>query len=215
MNKHEVVRQLSASLAANRSTLERWLAYPRQLQQEYGLNPILAGGAVRDLLMGQEVKDLDIFLSPSGWVGKRLGWSPEVASKIAEREGWSLHKRGEEYGQTTPPLLSVWRFKSEFVEQRYDINLLVQDTSSNQLIRQFDFGLNQVAVNTFGILAMSENFVEDVAGNKITIRNDRGRDVILRRYEMLSEKYPVPLVTPEGLEIAKPRQGLLLPGLGG
>ena len=206
----QVVHQIHHGFISSRATIEKWLAYPRQLQQEYGLNVILAGGAIRDLLMGHEPKDLDIWVTPSAWVAKRIGWSETVVAKLGEREGWT-HDGEVHDNPSHPSLMSVWSFKSQFVEPSYNIVVLGEDTNSNRLIGGFDFGINMVAVNTYTILAMSEFFIEDIAGNKITLRNERDRDTVLRRYEQLSKKYPVPLVTPEGLELAKPTSGLILP----
>ena len=87
----DTVTKIRTAFAANRGTLEKWLAYPRYLQQEYGINPVLAGGCIRDLLLGLEPKDLDMFVSMSKW--RRLAAEPEAVhdhfNVIAKREGWA------------------------------------------------------------------------------------------------------------------------------
>lgn len=199
---------------ANRATIEKWLAYPRQLQMEYGINPLLAGGAMRDTILGGEVKDLDVFISVSKARMQGVDFDSFVED-LADREGWQL-KHCSNYEEMDPPphttLHSVWEFHSEFVDKPYNIVILPEDTSSQDTINRFDFGLNMIAVNTYSIITTNKWFLEDVKGQKCTVINERSREVRDRRYASLLQKYPaLVLMSKEGLELDKPHQGLVLP----
>jgi hypothetical protein len=206
-----IMQRIQATYAQTRGTLEKWLQYPRYLQQEYGVNPVLAGGCIRDLLLGQEPKDLDLFISMSEWRWARDSDTiQEIFDVIAHREGWALD--GEEHVAPIPAsLVSVYHHKERDLEYPYQIAVLREDTPAAELIGQFDFGINMVGVNTYGALALTEYFVYDAEHHTITIRNERSRETTLARYERLSKKYPGPLMTAEGLELEKPLGGLVLP----
>ena len=205
---------VTQAFARNRGTLEKWLAYPRYLQQEYGINPVLAGGCIRDLLLGQEPKDLDLFVSMSDWriSGGGYALARSTLDVIAKREGWTLDEEAHPY-PIPGSLISVWTHTEEAIPYPYQITTLDKDTSAADLVSQFDFGINMVGVNTYGALALSAYFLYDVENHHITIRNERSRERTLARYERISKKYQVPLVTAEGVELEKPFGGLILPAL--
>lgn len=203
---------ITQAFARNRGTLEKWLAYPRYLQQEYGINPVLAGGCIRDLLLGHEPKDLDLFVSMSNW--RQTDSEPlsvaDAFEIIAKREGWTNDDESHDASQPKS-LISVWKFTDENTPVPFEVCCLSADTSSAALINDFDFGINMVGVNTYGALALSAYFIYDVERHTITIRNERSRERTLERYERISKKYQVPLVTAEGVELEKPFGGLILP----
>lgn len=215
MSSQDLMRSFNIAFSNNYALVNKWLAYPRQLQQTYGVNPVLAGGCIRDILLGKPVNDLDVFISMSNW--RRPDSAADCDSLIhemAKAENWKLtHESASDFSREVHARIhSVWNFQSEFIQQPYNIIILADDSPAAKVIGDFDVGLNMVGVNTYGALALSQHFVHDVDHQVMTIRNERQRDSLLARYEKLSKKYPWPLVTKEGLEIEKPHAGLILPG---
>jgi hypothetical protein len=193
----------------HRATVEKWLSYPRQLQMEYGINPILAGGCMRDIILGGEVSDLDVFVTRSSYQNGLSDFDFLIAN-MAEKEGWELdHNKGA--SETRAPLHSVWTFQSEFQDKPYNIIILFDDIGQKDIIKDFNFGINMISINTYSILAAHPHFVEDVEGLKCTLRNERSRERTMYKYEKLCLQYELPLVTVEGLELGKPNAGLILP----
>lgn len=196
------------SFTKHRATVEKWLSYPRQLQMEYGVNPILAGGCMRDIILGGEVKDLDVFITVSKSrldCLDRLNDLNDLISHIAETEGWELAD-AKDSSQTHTGLHSVWNFQSEFQDKPYNIIVLYGDIGQQDVIKDFNFGINMISVNCYSVLAAHPHFLEDVDNMKCTIRNERSRERTMYKYDQLCLKYNLlPLVTPEGLEIMKPK----------
>ena len=203
-----------SNFTKNRATVEKWLTYPRQLQMEYGINPVLAGGCMRDIILGGKVNDLDMFITRSSYQNGLSDFDFLIAN-IAEKEGWELSFHSDYEEDDHLPhhrvLHSVWNFKSEFREEPYNIVILPDDIGTRDIIKEFDFGINMIGINTYSILSVNPHFVEDVEHTKCTIRNERSKEVTQRRYDKLSLKYELPLVSAEGLTLKKPHAGLILP----
>lgn len=198
-----VMKSIYTAFNSNRQLIEQWLHYPRALQQEYGINPVLAGGALRDLLLGKEVGEVDMYLSMSAWRAAATSTS-HISKVLLEREGWEVDGLSGEVSNSCI-------FEDENAGVTYHIRVLKDDSPVAKVIGEFDFGINMVGINTYGNLAISQHFVNDIDKQQITIRNERSREVLHKRYEKLSKKYQWPLVNSIGMELDRPTAGLILP----
>jgi len=195
-----------------RQDVEKWLAYPRYLQQEYGINPVIAGGAIRDVMLGAEVNDIDLFISASDWrlffnllevsdvssVDRAEIWG-DYTYNVADREGWKYDRAGREGDHTQ--IVGIYNHKDSLVKQEYNIAILPKGISANGVIKDFNFGINHVAMNTYGILSISSNFIHDVEGQVITQRNTQSQATIDDAYGRICKKYPWPLHSQAGIEL--------------
>lgn len=52
-------------LSKHSPRIEKWAEYLRTVEQEHNVTCVLAGGCLRDVLLGANVKDLDVFVIPN------------------------------------------------------------------------------------------------------------------------------------------------------
>ncbi len=136
---------------------------------------ILAGGCIRDLFYGVEVKDLDFFTK-----GPFPSWAePHETDKDYE---------GMQY------VLAIGSYKLQSHEANV---IMVENNESHEaLLKSFDFGFCQIAYDGKRIIKTPE-FDWDFKHSIITLRHiDRYRRS-LRRYCRINQRYNLDLAIPQ------------------
>lgn len=143
---------------------------------------ILAGGAVRDALLGAPVKDYDVFIPyDDEWAGNN--------------EATRVDKHSEEYMDKD----FVWAvFRATYLGEAVDIIMTdpYKETSPEALLMDFDVNLCRVALTEHGLFE-DDSFRQDAENKLITIteRPITPRNMI--RAKRLQEKYPEFRIVPD------------------
>lgn len=186
----------------HRQTFEEWLIYPRELQLEYGIIPLIAGGCIRDTLLNQPVKGIDIFITRSQWLSDTFDEAENDNSlsswwnEIAVREGWILeHKADTEYEfqekATGRDIVGVYSYKHPEIDVPYNIIVMDGDKPSKEILGEFDFGICQIGINAYGLSTVRKEFVDDLANKTLTATRDQPQEQRQMRLARLQEKFPL------------------------
>ncbi len=154
---------------------EQWCEALRQVQ-EVDRNAIIAGGALRDLCTGHEVKDVDVFTT-----AQPIWDIPNPESSDKDYEGM----------QYVQAIIS-------YDAQPYPFNvIIIKPTDWVDLLRSFDFGICQIGFDGKQLLKTQE-FLWDVKNTLFTMRHiDRYPRSILR-YARISQRYQAwPIAIPQ------------------
>lgn len=186
----------------HRATFEQWLAYPRQLLLQYGLIPLIAGGAVRDTLFNKEVKDIDVFLTRSQWIADRLDPDFKLAwwHEIAMLEGWTTEHEHDgsskdpefqEFHNHNRNIVAVYSYQHPEVSIPYNFIVIDSDKDSREVLSDFDIGICQIGINPFGMAIMTKAFRKDMENRTFTATREQASDRQAMRLQRLRDKYPL------------------------
>lgn len=212
-----------------------WLAYPRELQARYGVVPVIAGGAIRDLILGREVKDIDVFLTRSDILRDAYG-DRKIWKFIESNEGWPQPMlAGSEYVDAdslvdkTPfdkdnmvlkertkvkhnrHIQAVYEYNHEMIAIPYNFIYFDHDYTASEVVNDFDMGLCMVGFNVYGTAVISRAFAVDVHTQRMTLYREESKERALTRHARISVKYPWPLVDKEGNTLQMPTPVLIKP----
>lgn len=160
-----------------------------------GNKALIAGGAIRDLIHGRPVKDLDVFtsrdLNPPAYDGDVALIHARLAV-VAE----ALQDNGYEVNSMFPAsvLPDETDLEMSIVFSKagaLDLNLclLRTDISLHTVASRVDFGICQACCDSDGRVFVTDDFVHDSRHQVFTLRREEGRERSIRRYERLKEKY--------------------------
>jgi len=126
----------------------------------FATNPMLAGGAIRDLILDREVTDWDFFL-PRHW-GQTF--TLEAIHKQMFKLGFSASVLigGPAYGEDSESGFTTHTFTRLTHEK-------VQLIFSNQRIEDFDMSICQVGIDMYGRLHSTVKFDQAVSGQYHTV----------------------------------------------
>jgi hypothetical protein len=149
----------------------------------------IGGGALRDLLLGREPKDVDLFLSRD-WLG--LHALPDDVL-----EAWTLRSRG------APPEVDPdsWSASDDTICELYDFThksgtkyqaiIRLDQLGPAAMIRRFDFGVCQVAWDTVHGWTFTDAFVNDLQNKTFTVTPGAlYPQATLKRAELFKERFP-------------------------
>lgn len=144
---------------------DHWVRLMSLLQLHFP-NVVLGGGALRDLITGKPVKDLDFFAAPTGqhdaeFLRSTLHAEQPIAESIEDYE--CAHK-----------VTQVWEFT--YREAAAQLVLITspewEPGDVKTIVETFDIGLCQVGV-TLNTAYMSQAFHEDYHNGKLTVVHDK------------------------------------------
>lgn len=156
-----------------------------KIVKPYAPQAHIGGGAVRDVLLGRPIKDIDLFVGPKDDIA-----SIEKAIECL----WPVKTRTftEFYENPTVPMKDVMEYTN--TDGRTPLNIIVlksQDAGVHFNMSRFDFGLCRVAYD--GELHRTEQFDNDVINNTFTLLQADTLQQFYRsitRYERMRAKYP-------------------------
>jgi hypothetical protein len=185
---------------------EAWTEAVDWVREATGGDAVLAGGALRDLVNGVEIKDLDIFVP----------WSLEAYNGMRER----LRLEGATLGQYVPPFAASYGSMKDVIAilgfefRGLPLNIIFLSSEEEKfsvysVISRIDFGICQIGMNREGILQVTPAFLNDLTRKTFTNLRFGDEPRARRRWERISQKYPgwravnlEPPVIPEIVEAA-------------
>lgn len=172
---------------------QRWLDVFYTIQRRIP-EAVLAGGCLRDLALGGEVKDLDVFIP----------YEPEISQGIvnlmARGEGWvpgqviAIGDYVAGFGTEVP---LVQEFRVHGLDQPVQIIHLAngptgEHFNSSYVISRVDFGACMVAIDHRG-LNYNGHFLRDIRQHQFTLLRAESEEQVVRSYrraQRLLKKYP-------------------------
>ena len=156
-----------------------------QVKEDYSI--MLAGGAVRDSILGKEIKDFDLFITSSSmfWVGKEFKETLTI-------NGYSKGGKDEYEGQG----FEVWTKE----ELRKPVQLIFnQYNTEMKVLSEFDFAICQVA-HLFYINGKSKGYLRKTSAYNKSYRErkhyltmNRYSEKYMKRVKKILDKYPWPV----------------------
>lgn len=124
-----------------------------------GHRPIVAGGALRDVIFGQKVKDVDIFLSD------KTNFEPD-SLRPGMCKGWKEISNGE-YTELNNNVIRVYKYdRSEYTP--YEV-IIVKGSPVTHLLNHFDSSLNMIWYSRNSGLNLSSQFQTDLKKREFRI----------------------------------------------
>lgn len=151
------------------------------------LRGFIAGGAVRDLILGRPHKDVDIWLTAD---------KADIASAVAVEDGWRTVCEG---GYVITDLLAIYEY--ERGGETFNVIVCRFDTQ-DQIVGRFDFGISRAVIKrlpcpigggTYPVecdLQLYPEFLEDMTRKVFKVRHDNGAKRTAKRWERFQERYP-------------------------
>lgn len=191
-----------------------WIKVLQAFQQQGADEAVIAGGALRDTFNGVAIKDVDIFLKDRGSKREKKIFLQNVFEKaglklVPQLIGYSGNYFRDEIHDDLPDPKVVkqkkswlrqkktaesWKIMAGSAKTEYNIIFVdgpLRQTISPQfgleVIRGFDFGLCQVACDSFSVMA-TESFGKDIEGRRITLI--AGNETSAEHLERIVKKYP-------------------------
>ncbi|WP_026868803.1 hypothetical protein [Inquilinus limosus] len=181
-----------------------WLRLLARLEGIVGSPAVLSGGALRDLILGREVKDLDVFMkAPEGGPDEAMRVAEAVAETLGYELGVVLH--GEEYmAWAKGALVAIAELYAGSIVDldtlevtrtaptQEPLNLIFtrEVPSPQSMAERNDFGICQVALDIRWAF-QTPAFDKDVANSTFTFLKDADQwPRSERRWKRLREKYP-------------------------
>lgn len=145
-------------------------------------NSVIAGGAVRDVALGYEPKDYDIFVPASGYraVVETLG---------IDTKG---HPQSKEY-QTSLPVLKAVR-QGEYEGIKFELMKMSVENNEDfgkNIIKDFDYGLCMIYTEGGAVLREADEFISDRDNRRMTLHKLRSIADLpkaVMRFNRLNEK---------------------------
>lgn len=146
---------------------------------------IIAGGAVRDYLLGVPPKDIDVFIPASAWKLDDSGIGPDPRYGLARID--AVHERKVEYEALTDVNLvsrgTIEGFTVDLVELNYDFD-------GESLVKTFDFGINRCwfANTSYGVY-YTFSAKDDVKNKTVTLFHRDRLERSKRRFESFNKRH--------------------------
>jgi hypothetical protein len=160
-----------------------WLQLLRVMELHFP-EVLLAGGAVRDLILGKRPKDLDLWVNPhtadAEFLKANLRAFPrDPANSALISQPSAAHQ-----------IESIWtcNWKGTAVEIIVLNAPLIADPEA--LTSTFDIGLCQAAMYPSGMVYLSEHFTKDLRDHTMTVIRDETPHSTLARLERFKAKFP-------------------------
>ncbi len=152
---------------------------------------IIAGGAVRDYLLGVEPKDIDVFMSTEMTLARSDDVEENYAFTVANDCRTGLHRidniceRKEEYeAMTGIDLVS----SGEMYGHKVDAVVLDEMGDGLELVNGFDFAINQCWY-VAGKEKCTGACIDDIAGKTVTLLSNDRRERSLKRFARFNERH--------------------------
>lgn len=163
-----------------------WLDCRKTLETATGSPVYLAGGALRDLDNGAEVKDLDFWVYAENLEQARHAVRFALGKEPTNRCYLEYTTFAEARGIQAIDTYEVYYGEVQVI-------FLTEPLSLHQLLQGFDFGLCQIGVDGFDI-AYTESYLKDRLTQTITITRPDNDERLAKRIARLQDKYPAHII---------------------
>ena len=157
-----------------------WLRFLSALKKNTGTEALIAGGAVRDTLLGRPIKDVDVWVR-GAFPAALIPW---IESVVAEGDFVSVRKvcAGDYIKHFGSEKMHVGRVLEVMVDHRYggdvmfNIIEMVGATSWEDVVNHFDFGVCRAWLAFDGTLMFGNEFLKDACARTFTYLGKDGTD---------------------------------------
>ena len=144
-----------------------------------------AGGFPRDLLLGREIKDIDVYLDVRNIPVRKLSYAGQHLQSIGFTVLGDEEYRGEEDEGLVHTVLE---------SEDKKVNIILLNYRAPQYVREkFDLGLCQVMIGEDeGTIYMTDSFVHDVYHQVISVHTEVGEHLarVMNKYPTFSTQRP-------------------------
>ncbi|MDF0504855.1 hypothetical protein POK33_29400 [Burkholderia cenocepacia] len=163
--------------------------------QEVGVKGLIAGGAVRDHILGKPVKDIDVFVAHDSDVVSKLQTafgvlhvSPSLAAEYIGEAGQSEVQHVYEVSFGDDPF-------GQFNRAPTQVIVLAPGMDPLDRVKHHDFGICQCWYegSPNGVMASTEAFLDDYRQKFFTLSHCEDQqqfDRSMRRWERFKERFP-------------------------
>ena len=169
------------------STVEQIMKYPKSLADKYYLSAFIAGGYLRDTLLGKKVKDIDVFMIPE----PSLHFDFDDAERIAEDEEMEITSLSSELSEDTlnDHICLTTAKVCDNVENYYNFIFLDKHVSPEAILNTFDFGICQIGITEDMEVITFPEFWKDVLNKTVTLLRYRSEERKEYRVGKMKEKF--------------------------
>lgn len=161
--------------------------------QEVGVKGLIAGGAVRDHILGKPVKDIDVFVAHEPNLVSKLQAAfgvlhvdPSLAAEYIGEAGQSEVSHVYEVSFGDDPFGPFNRIPTQVI-------VLAPGMDPLDRVKHHDFGICQCWYEGNGMTASTGAFFDDAASKQFTLSHCEDRqqfDRSMRRWERFKERFP-------------------------
>lgn len=145
-------------------------------------NVVLAGGALRDLIHGKTVKDLDFFTNPQS--------ENDDAYLVKNFDPWErVDEYIDEYS-AAHEIQSIYTFEVQKIPCELVICTKPRIVTPKDIVDTFDIGLCQAGMNARQEFYASPAFYDDHCRQRLTVVNTSTPTSTLNRLARIGSKYP-------------------------
>lgn len=146
----------------------------------------VAGGAVRDMLLGKEIRDIDVYITmPPGSAANKASFITKCLGSFENSLLWKYMGGKFDYEYSNDGIVAVFnnkRLNADFI--------FIKDAPSRHVAEQFGCGLSQALLYSTGIVATTDLFQTDAKEKSITFFTpERGKYPKRKYIRKLKNKY--------------------------
>lgn len=160
---------------------DAWMRLLRRLHPHFGV-VVLGGGAMRDLLCGRVIKDLDVFVNPAG----PGSFDADFLRRELFAEPTLMQPAREDY-HCAHEVTDIYSFRWE---GEWDAELIICKTPRIRkvadIVGTFDIGLCQIGVDHRGFVVGTDAFYHDLYTDSLTVVADKTPNSTSRRLTRLA-----------------------------
>ena len=155
-----------------------WVSMLRHVQT-YFPNAKIAGGALRDLELGKEIKDVDIFITRTHDFHESMG-------KLHDDIKQTYHSEYGMHCSKTDPreIYGIYHVRKNDIKYEFIVG-----SEKETSIDLFDIGICQISFDGNQI-NVTQNYIDDVQNKIIRVYNPHGTNRTIKRIARMSEKFP-------------------------
>ena len=175
------------------------------LQFVGGRNSYIAGGALRDLVIGSTPKDVDIFVGPD-WQSAYLDYLGD-ASEVRQGAPFDKHPASWSAGDSTiERIINLTRESGTL----YQIIERKDNLTASEMLGRFDFGLCRIAYSLTEEWIIHNDFLLDLHHRSFTVRANHYPEASRKRGQAFKKRFPGWSVDLESIGGGLPELGGLL-----
>ncbi len=153
------------------------------------MRAVIGGGVLRDLYLGREYKDIDLFLNAADG-------SDEKVIELLTKQGFTckmiVSMEATEYLTFTDVASVIEATHPVLLAPLQIVRMAANNLSGERMIERLDLGPCQIGMDHLGNFWTTDIFRNDVVKTTFTVTRDGERDIdrSTKRFTRLSLKYP-------------------------
>ena len=174
---------------------KQWMDKAKSITKDSKFYPVIAGGALRDTLLGKPVKDIDVFMVPTYDDEITCDYVIEFCKDNDIHIDFLSAYEEDEVAKTKLGIISTgksFEYEGDMFETRkivFNYIFMGKRISLYTILDTFDFGLCKIAMNISKQIIVHPDFWEDALNKTLTLFRYRSDDRKLERIKRMTEKY--------------------------